>query len=114
MIPASGQSGARSQNFIDLDLAVGKSQGALAASVNHDWLLGKNRKIIIGVGGRFTAYVAKNQYYATAPAQLTSGSTGPGVIFKETIAANIDTFLVAKPAVFAFNALINLGHHHSC
>ena len=100
----------KSQNSIDLALAIGKSQGALSGAFTHDWLLGKNQKIIVGIGGRFTGYLGRNQYYVTAPAKLTSGSTGLGVIFKENIVDNMDTVLISKPNVFALNMLINLGY----
>ena len=100
----------KTQKSIDLSLSIGKSQGALAASLTHDWLLGKNRKFIVGVGGRFTGYLGQNQYYSTAPAKLTSGSTGLGVIFKETIADNIDSVLLPNSSVITVNALINLGY----
>lgn len=101
------------QNSIDIGLAFRASQGALSAAFAHDWYLGKNKKFIIGTGGRFTAYVAQNQYYETAPAELTSGRSGPGVIFKESITANIDTFLITSPNVYAVNAFINLGYRFS-
>ena len=107
---AIAQSKATAENSIDLDLAFGKSQGAFSAAFIHDWSIGNKKKIVIGLGGRFTAYLARNQYYVTAPAELTSGSTGPGVIFKENIVANMDTFLISKPGVFAINGLINLGY----
>ena len=99
-----------SQNSIDLGLAFGKSQGTFSAGVTHDWFIGKNKKLVIGLGGRFTAYVGQNQYYVTAPAKLTSGSTGLGVIFKEIIVTNMDTFLISKSNVFSINALIDLGY----
>lgn len=95
---------------IDLTLGVAESQGTFAGSYVYDWNLGKNKKFIIGVGGRITTYVGANQYYTTAPADITSGSTGPGVFFTEDIIENIDTFLIAKPRVVAINAMINLGY----
>jgi hypothetical protein len=95
---------------LDIDLAIGSSQGAAAVSYHYNWYLGKNKKFIIGTGVRGTAYLGSNQYYVTAPAQLTSGATGPGVIFKENIPANMDSFLIAKPMVFSINGLINLGY----
>lgn len=112
-ITAFGMSWAQADkalNSIDVTLAIGKSQGALSGAFTHDWQLGKNRKFIVGIGGRFTGYLGRNQYYVTAPAKLTSGSTGLGVIFKENIVDNMDTVLIAKPNVFAMNALINLGY----
>lgn len=98
------------ENSLVFDFAAGNTQGTLAFSYTHDWLIGARKKIVIGIGGRFTGYAGRNKYYITAPAQLTSGGTGPLVIFKENIVANIDTFLVAKPNVYALNAMINLGY----
>ena len=112
-LTASAQSAATSKNSIDVGLSIGKSQGALSGAFTHDWLLGKKRKIVFGLGGRFTGYLGRNQYYVTAPAKLTSGSTGLGVILKENIVDNMDSLLLAKPNVFAINALINLGYRFS-
>ena len=99
-----------SANSIDLGLAFGSSQGTFTGAYIHNWLLGKKHKFEVGVGGRLTTYIGANQYYSTAPAKLTSGSTGPGVFFKENITTNVDTFLIAKPRVLAVNAMINLGY----
>ena len=86
-------------NLIDVDGAIGNTEGTLAVSFNLDENLGKKHRIVAGVGARFTSYLGKNQYYITAPAELTSGSTGPAVIFKENIDANIDTFLIKTAQV---------------
>jgi hypothetical protein len=99
-----------SQNSIDADIAFAKWQGTLSAALVHDWHLGRNGKFVIGISGRATAYLGRNQYYVTAPAELTSGDTGPFVIFKENIESNMDTFLIANPLVFAINAGINIGY----
>jgi hypothetical protein len=98
------------QRSFDLDLAIGKTQGNASFAFLHDWHLGKKKKLVLGVGGRVNAYLARNQYYLTAPAKLTSGKTGIGVIFTENLTENIDTFLIAKPNVYSVNALINLGY----
>jgi hypothetical protein len=97
-------------NSIDLGLAIGAAEGTLSGAYIHNWKVGKKQKFEIGVGVRLTAYLGANQYYSTAPAKITSGSTGPGVFFKENIVANMDSFLIAKPRVLAFNAMINLGY----
>ncbi len=93
--------------------AVARRQGTFTVNYFYNWNLGKKRKVTIGLGARATAYYGRNQYYITAPAKLTSGSTGPGVLFKENIKANIDTFHVQSPQVHAVNLLINLGYHFS-
>ncbi len=90
--------------------AIGSSQGSVSVLVQHDWELWKSKKFAIGAGARFTSYFGANQYYITAPAELTSGSTGPFVIFKENIEENIDTFLIKSPQVNSLNLLINLRY----
>ena len=102
-----------SYSFIDLDGAIGKSEGTIALSFNFDKNLGKKHRIVVGGGARFTSYLGKNQYYITAPAELTSGDTGPGVIFKENIDANIDTFLIKTAQVNSLNLMITLGYNVS-
>ena len=99
--------------FVDLDGAIGNSEGTLAFSFNFDKNLGKRQRIVVGGGVRFTSYIGRNQYYITAPAELTSGDTGPGVIFKENIEANIDTFLIETPKVNSLNLLVILGYNVS-
>jgi hypothetical protein len=72
--------------------------------------LGKSKKMLIGFGGRLTSSFQKNNYFTTAPAKLTSGKTGPAVLFAEDIISNIDSLLISKTNTFALNASINLGY----
>ncbi len=106
----SQQTGKRTNNYADATFGVAKYQGVLSLSYVHNWRFGVNQKLGIGIGGRFTSYLAANQYYATAPAQLTSGSTGPLIIFKNNISANIDTFLIKSPQVNSLNLTINIDY----
>jgi hypothetical protein len=99
--------------FTELGFGIGDSEGSIALVFNYDKGLGKQHKIIIGAGARFTSYLGKNQYYATAPAKLTSGSTGPGVLFKENITANMDTFLIRSAQVSSLNLLVSVGYNLS-
>lgn len=107
------QTPGKTSKFIDLALGIGDSEGSLALAFNCDRGLGKNRKVVVGLGARFTSYLGKNQYYITAPARLTSGSTGPGVLFKENIEANLDTFLIKTSQVNSFNLVITVGYNFS-
>jgi hypothetical protein len=100
-----------SKNSVDIDLAFAKWQGTLSTALVHDWHLGRKKQFVVGIGARATAYLGRNQYYVTAPADLTSGGTGPAVILKENITANMDTFLISNPFVIAVNAEISLGYH---
>ena len=99
--------------IIDLDGAIGDTQGTLTLSFNLDRNFGKRQRLVAGLGARFTSYLGKNQYYITAPAELTSGSTGLGVIFKENIDANIDTFLIKKAQVNSLNLVVTFGYNVS-
>lgn len=99
-----------SKSSVDIDVAAAKWQGTLSTAFVHDWSLGTKKRFVVGIGGRATAYLGRNQYYVTAPAQLTSGSTGPLVFFKENIVANMDTFLIANPFVLSVNAMVHLGY----
>ena len=97
----------------DAALAFGQNQGSLSVIYGYDWRVGKKQKFGIGTGARFTSYLGSNIYHETAPGQITSGSTGPGILFKNTITANVDTLLIASPQVNSLNAFINLSYQLS-
>lgn len=97
--------------LVDVTVGVGNMEGTISASFNYDIALGKKKKIAVGFGGRVTAYLGKNQYYETAPAELTSGSTGPGVLFRENIVANMDTLLIKSAQVNSLNLMITVGYN---
>lgn len=100
----------RISSYADATLGAAKYQGTLALSYVHLWRFGAKQKLGIGIGGRFTSYLGANQYYITAPAQLTSGSTSPLIIFQDNITANIDTFLVKSPQINCLNLSINIDY----
>ncbi len=104
---ANGQS---NLNYLDATVGVAKYQGAFSVAWMHQWKVGKKQKLGIGLGGRLTTYLAANQYYVTAPAELTSESTSPFIIFKDNITANMDTFLVKSPQVNSINLSINITY----
>lgn len=97
-------------HYADVTLGAANAQVALSVSYLHLWKLGANKKLALGLGGRLTSYFGNNQYYTTAPAELTSGGTGPGVIFKDDILANIDSFLVRSPQANCLNISLNLEY----
>jgi hypothetical protein len=102
------QSEERRVRIAEAGLGVGDYQGALAFSWAHHWKIGARQRFHIGLGARFTSFVAQNKYYITAPAQLTSGDTGPQVIFQENIPENIDSLLLNSPWVNSINATVHL------
>src|SRR5689334_18805892 len=100
----------RMSAYADATLGGAKYQGTLALSYVHLWRLGEKQKLALGIGARFTSYLGANQYYITAPAQLTSGSTSPLIIFQDNITANLDTFLVKSPQLNSLNLSVNIEY----
>lgn len=100
----------QAQTELGATIAGGNAEGTFSISCGKDWGLWKNKKFGVGVGVRFTSYIGANQYYITAPAELTSGKTGPFVIFTDNIEDNIDTFLIKSPQVNSLNVMINLRY----
>ena len=86
---------------------------SVAPSYFYNWQLGKKRKIEIGLGARLTSYFAGDKDYLTAPAKLTSGKTGPGVLFTENIKENIDSLFIPKSNTNALNLALELGYNIS-
>jgi len=100
----------RGSSYTNFTAGAGSTKGSFSLSYLHDWRLGKKQKFGLGVGARLTSFVGVNLYYITAPAELTSGSTGPGVIFKENIDENIDSLLVKSPQINALNIMLNIDY----
>lgn len=97
--------------FADLSVGIGSSQGSVAIAYIYNWKLGKRKKWEAGFGARFTSYFASNQYFKTALAKLTSGKTGPAVLFADDIIPNIDSVLFPKAQVNALNLSLNFAYH---
>ncbi len=95
------------QNIADLSFGVGSSQVNIAASYIHLWSVGKKQKLKLGIGGRFTSSFATDKYYTTANAKLTSGKTGPSVLFADDLPQNVDSFFVGKTQINALNISFN-------
>lgn len=93
----------RRQKYLDVALAAGGG-GSLALS--YQSLYGGRFKI--GWGVRYTGFGGKDLMFTTAPAKLTSGKTGPGVLVSENILSNFDTLTLNKVQTNALNAVINL------
>lgn len=100
----------KTSDYISATSAFGSSQVSFSLDYSHNWNIGKREKLSIGVGGRFTSYFGNTQYYDTAPAKLTTGSTGPRVLFKEIIPGNMDSVLIKSPQVNSLNLAINIGY----
>lgn len=100
----------KENNYYDLTFSTSGKQSLAALNWSHLHGLGKNKKFSIGYGIRFNSNFGKNADYITAPAKLTSGSTGAGVIFSEIIAGNLDTISFCNYAVNTLNLAIHLNY----
>lgn len=100
----------KSKHNFDLAFAFGGQQITISPSWAHLHGIGSKGKFKIGYGVRFNAVFGSNQAFVTAPAKLTSGKTGLGVIFTENIPANFDTLDLVKSQVNSLNAFINLQY----
>ncbi|MEO6251899.1 MAG: hypothetical protein ABIO79_01225 [Ferruginibacter sp.] len=100
-------------NFAEFTAGIGSSQGTGSLAYVYNWKLGKRQKIELGLGARFTSYFGSNLYFRTAPAKLTSGKTGPSVLFADDIDANIDSVLFPKAQINSLNLSLNVGYNFS-
>lgn len=98
------------QKNIDANFAFGDQQGSLSFLLLKNYSVGKSQKFKIGIGARLTSYLGLNQYFVTAPAQLTSGGTSPLILFQDNIIKNIDTLIVKSAFNHSLNATVNFGY----
>lgn len=99
-------------NYYDLAISVGKGL-AVAPSWSHFHKIGRKGKFQLGYGIRLTSLFGSKVKHITAPAKFTTANTGLGVIFQETIEANLDTLTLEKIQVNAINININLQYAFS-
>lgn len=109
--PLSAQDDARPKTtFADLTLGVGSGFTTAAASYQYQWMFGKKKKLLMGVGARFNGFFAMDAYLVTAPAKIVKGETGPGALFKNSITANMDTVFLPKAQTFSLNFMISIAY----
>jgi hypothetical protein len=100
-------------NFAELTGGIGASQATVSLAYVYNWKVGKRKKFELGLGARFTSYFGSDLYFTTAPAKLTSGKTGPAVLFTDDIDANIDSVLFPRAQINALNLSLNFGYNFS-
>ncbi len=105
---------AKSQTkFASASVSIGSNQFSTNFAYSHLWSVTKNKKFKIGTGLHLTNNFASNKYFITAPAKLTSGQSGPAVLFSENIVQNLDSVLFKKSQINALNLTINLNYQIS-
>lgn len=102
--------GFKYNNNLDVSFSAGEKQFAIAGAFSHFHTIGNKKKFKIGYGVRFTFDKGKDLYYETAPAELTSKSTGPQIIFTKIYTENIDTVSFNSTQTAFVNASINLEY----
>jgi hypothetical protein len=101
------------EKLLEFTAGAGSFRGSFSLAYFQTVKLGQANRFGIGAGLRLTSLVGANLYYITAPAELTSGGTSPLILFKENIAANIDSLLIKTPQVNSLNLLINIQYQVS-
>jgi hypothetical protein len=98
-------------NYAAADIAIAGGTGfSPALSYSKLWGIGKNGKFKIGAGVRYTGFFAGQTDAITAPAKLTSGETGPQILFKDNVNSNIDTLRLNNIGVHYINIPIYLQY----
>ncbi|MBL0884268.1 MAG: hypothetical protein IBJ16_13155 [Chitinophagaceae bacterium] len=112
IVTAQTVSTKKANQFVDLALTAGTSQGSAALSYVHNWKIGKKQKWEIGIGGRLTSYFGTKRDFITAgPARLTRSQGIPFLIFfADQKPENWDTLNVQRPFTTALNTSINIGY----
>jgi hypothetical protein len=103
----------RVARYGEASLAFGGSQQSLSLAYHHGWKIGKKQNLEIGTGLRFSSYFSQERHYTTAPAEISKGDTGPFVVFKDDIPANIDSLLIGSPQVNSLNLMITINYRFS-
>lgn len=107
--------GTGKNQWLDLGLTAGSSQGSFSFSYNYGWRLGQKQKWELGVGARLTNYIGTKKDFLTAgPAKYTRSFTAPFLIFfAGQQEANFDTLTVQRPLTNSVNAQVLVGYHIS-
>ena len=101
----------QSDQFVDLTVTGGASQGAIAGSYVHNWKFGKSNRWEIGYGIRNTTYFGIKKDFTTAPARLARSTTFPFVIvFAGHETQNLDTLTVQRPLANSLNLSVHFGY----
>ena len=102
----------KNSSYADLTIGIG-SISSVALGYQYNWKMGKKQKLELGVGGRFSSFIASDKYYVTAPAKISKGSSGPGAFFKEPITMNMDSVLLPSGQVNSLNVMLNIVYNFS-
>lgn len=108
-VPALGQN-FKKNIAADAAFSIYSGEQLFALSLSKTHAVGKKKKILLGYGLRYNMYLGVDKNYVTAPAELTSGKTGPVVFFTENITENMDSFVVNRSLHHGFNSVIYIGY----
>ena len=99
--------GAMAFDRLSLSTAAGRNQQQLSADASRFWQVGQSR-LWLGTGVRATSQWGSSQNFQTAPARLTTGQSGPQVLFLENKDENIDDLRLGSSQVTSVNLVFQL------
>ncbi len=100
----------KGNTFFDLAVSGSSGQFSAAESWTRMYGFGKEERLQVGYGLRFTSFVGANKFYTTAPAKYTSTRQDITTIFSETIEENIDTITTPTAITYSLNATLNVQY----
>jgi hypothetical protein len=95
-----------------VNTAAGSREQQLSVDAARLWQI-SDSSVYLGLGIRGTSQWAAGQTFKTAPANQTTGSEGPQVIFKEDIEDNIDDLTLSNSQVTSINLAFYLLYQFS-
>lgn len=100
----------KNNNIFEIGGSVGKKEVLLTANWHHLHGIGKSKRFKLGYGVRFSTYLGNDKDFVTAPARLTSGETGPHVLFTGYKEQNFDTISISSAQLNYLNAFLVLQY----
>ncbi|GIV37237.1 MAG: hypothetical protein KatS3mg032_1616 [Cyclobacteriaceae bacterium] len=97
-------------NMVYASFGLGGKGFSFSALAGREWEIGEREKWVWGTGIRYTGYRGTDRFYATAPARLTTGSTGPLVLFKPNQPGNMDSIQVGVSSMHAVNLFVQIQY----
>jgi hypothetical protein len=97
-------------SYYEFSVSTSGKQSAGALAWNHLHGIGKNKRFKLGYGVRFTGNFGRAADFITAPARLTSTTTGPLVIFSDNKPENFDTLHFSSYQINSLNISIHLNY----
>ena len=87
----------KTETYLSSGIGIGDKNYAPLLAAQHDWRLGKRKRIVVGTGLRFITFFGSSVTFTSAPADLASNTQ------------NGDSIFAPAPFIYSVNTMINLG-----